>query len=271
MNFYKVDDIFAKLANCIEYNKPFSHIRFGDGGIKFIHSMLYDDREQLKIIIEKEGLPPHKIVDIFNLWGYYARHADMIDTPEVYFNGEFWPREKKPNKPINAPTEQKLRDWESLYYNSEFDNDNYCNPESNFLMILKRDGKPTLMDFMKDKKICLITAKPEVKAALSDYNIDVLKIVAHYENQYQNSFPQIMEMIHNRAKDYDFWMVAAGELGRIYTGAIKKLGGRAIDMGFVIEFWLGAKIHPRFLRFMERRNSHELVLTDDGKEFERYI
>lgn len=271
MNFYKIDDIFGKLKNCIEYRKPFSHIRFGDGGIKFIDSILHNDKEQLQIIVTKEGLPPHKILDIFKLWGYYARQADIIDTPEVYFNGEFWPREKKPNKPINTSTELKLRNWASLYHDSEFDNENYCNPESNFLMILKMGNKPTLMDFMKGKKICLITAKPEVKSVLSGYDIDVLEIVKHYENQYKNSFSQIMSIIQETACRYDFWMVAAGELGRIYSGAIKQLGGRVIDIGFVVEFWLGDKIHPRFLRFLERKNTYELVLTEEGRPYERYI
>jgi len=271
MTFYKVDDIFDKLENCIKYKKPFSHMRFGDGGIKLLHSILYNDKEQLQIIVVKEGLPSYKIVEIFKLWGHYARHADMIDTPEVYFNGKFWPREKKPGKPINAPTERKLRNWKSLYYDSEFDNENYCNPESNFLMILKRENKLNLFDLMKDKKICLITAKPEIKSMLNDFDVDIIKIVAHYENQYENSFCKVMEFIRDKANYYDFWMVAAGELGRIYTGAIKEFGGRSIDIGFVVEFWLGGELHPRFLQFMERLNRYELVLTEEGQKYEEYI
>ncbi len=268
---YKIDEVMEKLENCIKYRLPFSHIRFGDGGIKLIHSMLAPDFEQLRIIINKEGLPSTRVVEIFELWGYYARHADFIDTPEVYYNDTFWPREKKPGKNINPPTEEKLRNWKKLYHDAEFDNDNYCNPESNFLMILRREHKQNLMEFMKNKRICLITARPEVKSTLPGYDIDIVEIVAHYEDQYRNSFSQVMDIIKHRAQDYDFWMVAAGELGRIYTGAIKDLGGRAIDIGFVIEFWLGGELHPRFLSFMERINTHELVLTEIGRQYEEYI
>lgn len=268
---YLLDDVMGKLKNCVDYRKPFSHIRFGDGGIKLIHSILEPDYEQLGIIMKKEGLPQPKIVEIFELWGYYARRADFIDTPEVYFDGTFWPREKKPGKAINKPTEEKLRNWRQLYHDAEFDNESYCNPETNFLMILKRENKPNLMDFMKNKRVCLITAKPQVQSILDDYDVDIVEIVAHYEDQYRNSFCDVMNIIRSRAQDYDFWMVAAGELGRIYTGEIKDNGGRAIDIGFVIEFWLGGELHPRFLQFMERTNQHELVLTEVGRQYERYI
>jgi hypothetical protein len=120
---------------------PFSHIRFGDGGIKFIHAILNNDREQLNLIVKKEGLPPHKILEVFEMWGYYARNASYIDTPEVYFTGKFWPRIKKKDKPINSDTELKMRDWYKLYDDAEFDNENYCNPESNYLMVLKTTKK----------------------------------------------------------------------------------------------------------------------------------
>ena len=85
MNFLKIADILGILNNCIDYKLPFSHIRFGDGGLKFIHSLLEKDVNQLTMIIEKEGLPSHKLVEIFELWGYYARRATCIDTPQVYF------------------------------------------------------------------------------------------------------------------------------------------------------------------------------------------
>jgi len=268
---YKIEDILNKLENCIEYNLPFSHIRFGDGGIKFIHSLLYNDLEQLVTIVKKEGLPRQNLTEIFELWGYYARKADFIDTPEVYYNGEFWPRIKKPGKPINAETDQKMREWEDLYQRAELDNDNYCNPESNCLMIVKIPGKRNILDFMKDKKICCITAKPEIKTLFPE--MDIIKIVGQWENQYANSFKEVVKMIKSIANKYDFWLVAAGELGRIYSGLIKEHGGRCLDIGFVIEFWLTGYIHPRFHLFLNRAldNRYELVLTDEGKRYEQYI
>jgi len=116
---------------------------------------------------------------------------------------------------------------------------------------------------MAGRKICIITAKPEVKRVLSGYNIDVIKIVGHNENQYKNSFHDVIDIIKRTATNYDFWLVAAGELGRIYTGSIKEYGGRAVDIGFVVEFWLGESLHPRLELYLHRRvfSSLELVLT----------
>ena len=269
---YKVDDILGKLENCINNDIPFSHIRFGDGGIKFIDSILNGNFDQMRIIINKEGMPSTRIVEMFELWGYYARKADYIDTPEVYFNDTFWPRIKKKGKPINEVTKIKMLNWEQLYHDAEFDNENYCNPESNYLMVIRRPNKKNILDLMKNKKVALITAKPEVTEHLHDYSVDIIEIVGHYENQYKNSFNKVMDIINNKANSYDFWLVAAGELGRIYTGAIKENGGRAIDIGFIVEFWNGEDIHPRLKSFLERSNNPlELKLTEEGMQYINHI
>ena len=261
---YRVRDILNKLEYCIVNKKPFSHIRFGDGGIKFLHAILFDDKRQLAIIAKKEGLPSRSIDKIFELWGYFARRADFIDTPEVYFSGKFWPRMRKPNKGMTRQTEERMRMWKDLYNRAEFDNENYCNPESNYLMILKMGNEINLLDIMKKRKVCIITAKPEVKSVLSDFNIDVVEIVGHYKNQYKNSFPAVTNLIRSTAKNYDIWLVAAGELGRIYTGMIKENGGRAVDIGFIVEFWLGEPLHPRLELYLRRRpfSPLELLLTE---------
>ena len=239
---YKVGEILNKLEYSIVNKKPFSHIRFGDGGIKFLHAILFDDKKQLAMISKREGLPPEKLDEIFELWGYFARRADFIDTPEVYFDGCFWPRMRTPSKGMTHQTEERMTMWKELYHRSEFDNKNYCNPESNYLMVVKLNNRPNLLNIMGGRKICIITAKPEVKRVLSGYNIDVIK---------------------RTATNYDLWLVAAGELGRIYSGTIKEYGGRSVDVGFVVEFWLGESLHPRLKLYLNRRmfSPLELVLT----------
>jgi len=273
MNFLKIEDIFDILENSIIFKKPFNTIRFGDGGIKFIHSILFKDIEQLKIIVQKEGIPTYKLIEVFELWGYYARRATCIDTPQVYFDGTFWPRMKKPGKPINAETEYKMKIWRELYSRAEFDNDTYCNPESNCLMVLDRPNARTILDLMKNRKVCIITARPEVKSILPEYDVDVVPIVGQWEDQYENSFHTVVEYIQSTANDYDFWLIAAGELGRLYTGMIKELGGRAVDLGFVIEYWLDGYIHPRFHRFIRKTidSRFTLKLTEEGKRYENNI
>ncbi|MFW9871694.1 MAG: hypothetical protein ACFFG0_01240 [Candidatus Thorarchaeota archaeon] len=273
MVIYGTQHIFNKLDWCIKYKKPFSHIRFGDGGIKFIHCVLNKDLDDLRIIMKKEGLPANKILEVFELWGYYARRADFIDTPEVYYNNTFWPRLKKGGRAINKPTDIKMRLWKDLYYSAEIINDSYCNPESNCLFILDIPNRRNIFDLLKDRKICIICAKPEVKHALYKYNVDIIKIVGQWQNHYKNSFEDVINKIRESAKDYDLWLVAAGELGRIYTGLIKECGGRSLDMGFVIDYWTDGYLHPRFYKFISTSLSNrlELRLTKEGKKYLEYI
>lgn len=269
---YKVEHILKDLESHIENNKPFSHIRFGDGGLKFINSLLYDnDAEQLNVIIKKEGLPRTKLIEIYELWGYYARQANYIDSPEVYYTNKFWPRIKGPGKPINKKTDAIMKNWKTLYNQAEFDNENYCNPESNCLFIIRRPYKKNLIDVLKNKKVCCITTFPEVKELFP--NMDVVKIVGQWQNHYDNSFKDTIDIISKTANKYDFWLVAAGELGRIYSGLIKENGGRSIDIGFVIEYWLKGELHPRFHKFLKQSkdNKLELVLTDEGKQYGKHF
>ena len=274
MKIYKIREILEKLENCIKYKKPFSHLRFGDGGIKLLHSLYYNDREQILQICKREGIPFEKIVYIYELWGYYARRADFIDTPQVYFDGEFWPRIKTKTKKISEKTLERMLMWKELYYNAEFDNRNFCNPESNYLMILN-NIKPNLIDIMKNRKICLITAVPQVSSIFKkfNYDVDIFSIVGHYQNQYENSFSKVVSFISNCSTEYDLFLVAAGELGRIYTGIIKQNNGRAIDIGFVVEFWNGNDLHTRLQVFMERDKDKymELCLNEEGRKYEGAI
>jgi len=225
------------------------------------------------VIIKKEGIPKSKLMEVFELWGYYARHADFIDTPEIYYTDKFWNREKGPGISISPNTEYRMRMWRDLYSRAEFDNENYCNPESNYLMVTKIKQNKTIVDLMRNKKIAIITARPEVKSVFGNFDVDVFEIVGHYENQYKNSFKKIVDVIEKTSKNYDFWLIAAGELGRLYSGLIKENGGRTIDIGFIIEFWLGEELHPRLSSYLFRRkrNRLELELSFTGKKYEDYI
>jgi hypothetical protein len=275
MRIYKLKEVLKSLEYSIRNKTPFSLIRFGDGGIKFIHAMINDDTDQLNDIIEKEGIPRNNMMEVFELWGYYARHATFIDSPEVYFSSEFWPRLKGPEKPMNRKTRERLENWKELYNDAEFDTDRFCNPEINFLSILRRRHERNLLDILKGKRIGCITTFPEIKEKLSEhsYDIDVFQIVGQYERHYENSFIQTIDYIRRTANIYDIWLIAAGELGRIYTGLIKQLGGRAFDIGFVIEYWLELDIPIRLKPFLKicSGNSLELQLKSKAYKFNSWL
>ena len=268
---FKVDDILRNLSRSIADNTPFSHIRFGDGGLKFIDAFIRKDNEQLDKIVEKEGLPPSKLAEVFGLWGHYARHADFIDCPEVYYNGTFWPRIKKKFKNISEGTQELLLGWKDLYRQAKFDNNSYCNPESNYLMIVDRNIIPnsyTLLGVMRHRRACIISARKELEDRFSEYDVTVHQIVAQYQDHYKACYRDTMKFIASMAPNFDFWLVAAGELGRIYSGFIKECGGRSIDLGFVADFWCGKGLHPRLTQFMFRSYNPLLAnVTEEGKEY----
>jgi len=275
MKINKVEYILNKLGESIKLCKPFNLIRLGDGGIKIFHSIIFKDKGQLDSIIEREGLPRNKMDDMLKLWTKFLNEATYIDTPDVYYNGKFWPRYKKGTTPISKRTDIRMRMWKRLYSEFGIKNTKYCNPEFNYLSCIKRENKINLFDILKDRKIMCITTRNEIINILKPISkrVGVKKIVGHNENQYEKSFKRVIDFIESRANNYDLWLVSAGELGRIYTGLIKNLGGRALDTGFVIDYWCTGYIHPRLRRFIKQNpdNKLEFLLTDAGNEYERFI
>jgi len=272
MNYInKIRNILTHLDNSIRFKQPFSLIRFGDGGIKVIHAFIFNDREQLVTISKKEGIPLGKYPMLMNGWAQAATYADYIDTQEMYFDGRFWPRVRTAKKGMTKKTKERMEMWSDLYGRVEFKNYNYCNPESNYLSVIRVDGWRNILDIMKGRKVCIITAKPKIKSVLLDrgYDVEVVKIVGHYKNQYKNSYDKTMEYIEQNANSYDLFLCCAGELGRIYSGHIKKCGGRCFDLGYIAEFWCGESIHPRLKPFLIRsiNNFLELKLTDFGRRY----
>jgi len=273
MKIYNTREILGELEEAIVQKEPFSLIRFGDGGIKLLHSLYYNDDPQLVDIIYREGLPDNKILEFVELWGRYARQANFIDTPEVYFTRKFWNKCKRGDKKVSGKTIDRMEMWKDLYSRAEFDNERYCNPEVNYLMCLK-SVENNLLSIMENRSICCISTLDTIPEPLAHYNMEFVTIVGHYENQYQHSFIKTIDIIKQYAQKYDLWLIAAGELGRIYTGLIKQLGGRALDIGFVIDYWVDSSLVPdRLLNFIKsnEENPLEFELTPEGKQYERFL
>jgi len=272
-----VGDILQELNTCIIKKESFSLIRFGDGGLKFMRAILEKDIYDLKIISDKEGLPKDKLMDIFYAWGKYANEANYIDCPDVYFNETFWPRMKKVNKQISHSTKILMLNWQYYYSRTSIENTKYCNPEINFLSLLRTSKNSfSLLDLMKNKKICIITPVVGLGNILKKNgynNVRIIKIVKQYEDHYYRCFHKIIDIIKRDSSKYDLWLISAGELGRIYTGVIKECGGRSFDLGFVSEFWRGAKLHPRLQPYIHRNMANRLMLelSREGLKYDEFI
>lgn len=274
MKLYRVEHILKHLNCCIENDLPFSLIRFGDGGLKILHAFFTDEQIQMERISFREGIPLNCFGDLIKLWACHSRRANYIDTPQVYFSNYFWARIRNPRKSIQNDVKSKIKQWKLLYKLAGIENECYCNPEVNYLMCL--DDRLNIIELMKNRKVAIITAAKYLGIRLRNYgyDVDIIEIVGQNENQYENSFERTVDTIKNTVNDYDFWLVAAGELGRLYTGLIKDLGGRATDLGFVADYWCGERpVQARMYKFMRKSDKNELLLTltDEGKIYSEYI
>jgi hypothetical protein len=274
---HKVNEIMNRLSYAIVNKKSFGLIRFGDGTIKAIHSFLNNDYDQMNAISKQEGIPKELFERIIEFWKTSANYCDYIDSPEVYFTKRFWKRTKNLQKnEMSKKTIIRLKEWEQLYNKIGITNKNYCNPEINFLFcIISNSGFHTLPDILKYKKICIVTTRSDVKEKLKKYdmNIDIIKIVGKFEDQYHNSFNEVIQKIDDNATNYDLWLIAAGELGRIYPGFIKFKGGRAFDIGSLIDVWCGDDIPSRLKPYLIKTIHYPLKfsLTENGKEYLKYL
>ena len=98
MTLYNTEFILKDLNHHIQNKLPFSILRFGDGGIKFIHAVLHNEYDQLKAICDREGIPFDRVNDIINLWTKYANDANYIDIPDIYYTDQFWGKYKNKGK-----------------------------------------------------------------------------------------------------------------------------------------------------------------------------
>ena len=195
----------------------------------------------------------------------------------MYFDGFFWPRIKRTNHaPISKGTYYLLNHWKKMYELIGITNENYCNPEFNYLCCIKRDDETsTLIDVIEKKKVAFITACPKAVKFLNSrkLKVDLFRIVKQYEGHYEKSFHKMIEIIKNKAQKYDIWLVSAGELGRIYSGVIKEMGGRSVDMGFMAEVWAGGTLNQRLRNYVsiDSKNRLYLKIQLEGRQFLKYI
>jgi hypothetical protein len=255
---------------------PWSLIRLGDGGLKFIHSYFFNDDQKLDTICRSEGIPKHLVYEILELWKFTINSSDYCDSPEVYFSGLFWNRLRGNMAPMSKHTIDLLARWRKVYSLFEIHPQKYCNPEINFLSCLDYLDK-TLVDIIAHRKIAFITHfGKSLKEKLQKYcfcDVDIVEICGKNQNQFLSSFSFVLDTIKERCCNYDLWLVSAGELGRIYTGYIKEHGGRCFDVGSLSDYWSLGKLPIRLSYYMTpcEKNNMLLTLKPNAEKFKPFI
>lgn len=250
-----IDDIEQVVVNKL----PFSLIRFGDGGLKFIRA--YFNKVPLDAIARKEGIPLWFIDKLIKGWKRAANEADYIDSPIVYLEDKIFSKRSK----VSAGTFALMGRWIEVYELIGFKNKNFCNPEIGYMVFAENSVK-NLLPILEESNICCITSYYEIEDILEGYakSVTVKLIPEHFGNHYDVCFKAIMEEIREEANDYDLWLIGAGELGRLYSGKIKRCGGRALDIGKVFDVWATRVINKRMRLIAELSEEHELLFRIGG-------
>jgi hypothetical protein len=256
-NIISISDIVDNIEDSLKYNKPFSLIRFGDGGLKLI-DRYYNDKS-LESISDKEGIPLWFFDELISGWRKYANEANYIDSPLFYLdeNSIFHRRHK-----VSSDTKNLMREWESVYELIGFENKNICNSEIGFMMFAE-NAKKNIIDLIGFHDVCCITNFHEIRNILLPYVDGVtIKIIPEFYGDFYNvCYESLVTEIKREAKEYSLWLVGAGELGRLFTGLIKEHGGRAIDIGKVFDVWVNRKVNRRMRNILRLSKNHRLAFT----------
>jgi hypothetical protein len=269
MKINKISTVLNKLSRNMIDKKPFSLIRIGDGGLKLLHAYYFNDEKQMTDIVQKEGIPLEQWKNVVEMWKYALNSADYIDTCQVYLDGDFWPRVRKNRLPMSEQTQWKINNWKMIYEASGITNTSYINPEINFLSCLEELNR-SLIEVLDDKNVCIITAHRKYLQFVLPYSwkVDYCDIVDFGQEHYNSNFTDVCNRIGRDAKNYDVWLVAAGELGRHYSGLIKSNGGRSFDVGSLTNYWAYGEIPVRLQPYMKRSsNELKLALTEEGRKY----
>ena len=229
----------------IEDDKPFSIQRMGDAE----YSMLYDNVANGNTILSNmrsitQGIPKDKLLDVKKMLVHSANIANYVTSydpfrPKNEWSGYF-PGVKKSNITLNA--------WRWIYEKIGITNTNYCNGDVCFHLFI--EGISNLLDYLKDRRICIVTSKPNTQWNLQKFGfLDVTRVSVPYQTSRQEYVEQkpeepLINMWHYDRQDIikrdiklcidhgvRIYLVAAGFLAKGYCAFIKENGGIAIDIG----------------------------------------
>ena len=119
-NIASLSDIVNNIKYCVNNSKPFSLIRFGDGGLKLIER--YYNGDSLDSISNKEGIPLSFFDELISGWKKYANEADYIDSPLFYMGDDIFSKRNR----VSTKTKHLMARWEEIYRKIGFTNQNIC-------------------------------------------------------------------------------------------------------------------------------------------------
>jgi len=252
-----ISEIIFDIEKAINEKLSFSLMRFCDGFLKIGNDLKSGTNRVLFAQHRKEGIPLNFFDELMKEWAKVANEADYIDAPIHYvLSGLMSRRLEKASSTLRS----LIGRWDEIYSHFGIDlNRKFCSPEAGFLSFIS--GEKNLLDLVKDRNICCLTNFYNIDRKLKLYanSVSIKHIPSFYGNHYDVCFESIMSEIKREACDYHLWLVGAGELGRVYTGEIKRCGGVAVDIGKVFDAWTYRRVDPRLKSIIKFNSKNELL------------
>ncbi len=233
-NEWLVFEVLSNLNDCINKRKPFSTIRLGDLGLRYLYDYFFNEKDFTHVGFKHPDLaiPNDKIGrKLIEELIESMKKADYIDHPDLY-KGALSDLYKW----------RGILDWADEVYNKARIINNktkFCSSLQGYLSFVF-DFELNLYDIMKGRKILYVGPHDSLEE-LNRRNPFQPKELGFYQLSLSNDFNERYEVMNNFTKNFDpnYWdlvLVTGSLYGRTIIGRIKKMGGRAFDLGQAISF-----------------------------------
>lgn len=223
--------VLSKLDECINKKEPFSTIRLGDLGLRYLYDYFFDSKDFTHVGLEHPDLamPNDEIgKELIRELIENMREADWIDHPGLY-KGVF----------------EDLYEWRGLlnsidkiYKKAEIKR-SFCSSLQGHLAFVE-DFEITLYDILKGRRIMYVGPFDEIKLLNERKDLKISKY-GYYKLSLDSDHMIRYNVMNNFMKtynpdDWDLVLVTGSLYGRTIVGRVKKAGGRAFDLGQAVFF-----------------------------------
>lgn len=245
--------VLSKLDECINKKEPFSTIRLGDLGLRYLYDYFFDSKDFTHVGIKHPDLamPNDKIgKELIRELIENMKEADWVDHPDLY-KGAFGDRYR---------WRWVLGSVNKIYKKAEIKRP-FCSSLQGYLTFVE-DFEITLYDILKNRRIMYVGPFDEISLLNERKDLRISKY--KYYNLSLDSDPMIRYNVMNDfmktydPDDWDLVLVTGSLYGRTIIGRIKRAGGRAFDLGQAINFHL-SNVFENVLKPNEEKTYYKII------------
>lgn len=245
--------VLSKLDECINKKEPFSTIRLGDLGLRYLYDYFFDSKDFTHVGLNHPDLamPSDKIgKELIRELIESMKEADWVDHPDLYKGtlGDLY-RWRGSLNLINK-----------IYEKAEIKKP-FCSSLQGCLAFIK-DFEITLYDILKNRRIMYVGPFDEMSLLNKRKDLGIVKY-GYYKLSLDSNHMIRYNVMNDFMKtynpdDWDLVLVTGSLYGRTIIGRIKKAGGRAFDLGQAINFHL-SNVFESVLKVNEEKIYYKII------------